>query len=135
MHANDVTGSIVDAAIAVHSAVGPGLLESAYQACLAHELCIRGHRVQLNVPVPLVYKGLRLDCAYKVDLIVDACVIVELKAQSKLLPIHDAQLLSYLRLSNIAVGLLLNFHQQHMKDGIKRMVHRLAEAAHMVQGF
>lgn len=122
---NDRSAQVVDGAMRVHSALGPGLLEGAYGACLAHELRLRGLRVQAQVPLPVVYKNVRIDVGYRADLIVDDAVIVELKAVSKLQPIHEAQLLSYLKLSGRKVGLLINFHEMHLKDGIKRMVNKL----------
>jgi GxxExxY protein len=122
MEANEVSGEVVSAAIAVHTALGPGLLESAYTACLAHELRLRGLHVEVEVPLPIVYKGVRVDAGYRLDLIVERLVIVESKAILKVTPIHEAQLLSYLRLSGHEVGLLLNFHVARMKDGIRRMV-------------
>ena len=122
---NDRSGQVVDAAMKVHSKLGPGLLESAYEACLSHELRRRGLGVQTQLAIPLTYEGMPVDLAYRADLIVDDAVIVELKAIAKLMPIHDAQLLSYLRLSRYRVGLLINFHVVHLKDGIKRMVNQL----------
>lgn len=116
------SGAVVDAALKVHTKLGPGLLESAYQVCLAHELSRRGLRVDAQVPVPLVYESVRVEVGYRLDLLVEEQVVVELKAITKLLPIHDAQLLSYLRLSHHPIGLLINFHEQHLKDGIKRIV-------------
>jgi GxxExxY protein len=113
---------VVDAAMKVHSALGPGLLESAYEACLAYELRTRGRRVLIQHPVPVEYRGISLEVGYRVDLLVDDVVVVELKAASKLLPIHEAQLLSYLKLSHRRVGLLINFHVPRLKDGIRRIV-------------
>ena len=124
-HPNDTSGQVVDAAMKIHSALGPGLLESAYEACLGHELRKRGLGVQIQVPLPITYDGVRIDLGYRVDLLVDAAVVVELKAVAKLQPIHDAQLLSYLKLSGHRVGLLINFHTLRLKDGIKRMVNQL----------
>ena len=121
---NECTGTIIDGAIQIHSALGPGLLESAYLACLAHELRSRGVFVQCQVALPLTYKAIRLEVAYRIDKLVERELVVEVKAISKLQPIHDAQLLSYLRLSNRRVGLLLNFHVPRMKDGIKRLANR-----------
>ena len=115
------TGQVVDAAMKVHSRLGPGLFESAYQACLAHELRLRGYRVVEQHPVPIIYDGVRLDVGYRLDLLVEQAVIVELKAVPKLLPIHEAQLLSYLKLGGYPVGLLIDFHMRHLKDGIRRM--------------
>jgi GxxExxY protein len=122
---HQVSGAVVDAAMKVHSALGPGLLESAYQACLAHELRTRGRRVRVQVPLPVVYEGIRVEVGYRLDLLVDDAVIVEAKAVARLLPIHDAQLLSYLRLSGHRVGLLINFHVPHLRDGIRRLVNHL----------
>ena len=119
---NDVTGSVVDAAIKVHTQLGPGLLESAYQACLAYELRKRGLDVQTQVSLPVIYDEVRIDCGYRVDLIVEGSVLVEIKAVSNLLPIHEAQLLSYLKLGGFRAGLLINFHVPRLKEGIKRMV-------------
>ena len=115
----------VDGSIRVHSVLGPGLLESAYQSCLAQELRSRGLFVQTQVAVPIVYEGHRLDVGYRIDLLIERCVIVDLKAVKQLHPIHEAQLLSYLRLSNHRLGFLINFHVIHLRDGIKRMVNRL----------
>ena len=122
MDVNYCSGQVVDAAMKVHSALGPGLLEGAYEACLAHELRRRGLRVRAQLPVPIVYYGVRIELGYRIDLVVEDAVVVELKAVAKVLPIHEAQLLSYLKLSGHRVGILINFHVQHLKDGIKRMV-------------
>jgi GxxExxY protein len=122
---NERTGVVVDAAIRVHSALGPGLLESAYEACLAHELRTRGLDVVAQVPFPVVYRGTRIDVGYRIDLLVDKTIVVELKALANLLPLHEAQLLSYLKLSHLPVGLLINFHVPHLKDGIRRMLNDL----------
>ncbi|RRR69923.1 MAG: GxxExxY protein [Candidatus Viridilinea halotolerans] len=125
MELNQISGQIVDAAIKVHTALGPGLLESAYEVCLAHELRKRGLKVHTQVLLPVVYDGVEIDAGYRLDLLVEDAVIVELKAVTKVLPIHEAQLLSYLKLSGCKVGLLINFHVLHLKDGIKRMVNKL----------
>ena len=106
----------------VHSALGPGLLESAYQACLAHELRKRGLEVAGQVPLPIVYEGQKLEIGYRIDLIVEGKVVVEVKSVEAIHPIYEAQLLSYMRLSRIPVGLLINFNVLHLRDGIKRMV-------------
>lgn len=116
----DITGSIVDAAMRVHSRLGPGLLESAYEACLAYELTKRGLKCLTQVGLPVVYDDVKLDVGYRIDLLVEDSVIVELKAVEKVLPIHEAQLISYLKLSGKKVGLLINFHEKHLKDGIMR---------------
>ena len=125
MDVNYCSGQVVDAAMKVHSALGPGLLEGAYEACLAHELRKRGLTVRAQLPVPIVYDGVRIELGYRIDLVVEGAVVVELKAVAKVLPIHEAQLLSYLKLSGHRVGILINFHVQHLKDGIKRMVNNL----------
>jgi GxxExxY protein len=119
------TGQVVDAAMKVHSALGPGLLESAYEACLAYELRKRGRHVVTQSPLPVVYDDVRIDVGYRADMLVDNVVMVELKAVVKVLPLHEGQLLSYLRLSEYRVGLLINFHEVRLKDGIKRLVHEL----------
>ena len=122
MDRNEISGAVVDAAMKVHSALGPGLLESAYAACLRHELIKRGFKVASEVPVPVVYDGIRLEAGYKLDLLVEDTVVVELKAIEALAPIHQAQIISYLKLAGKSVGLLINFHLLHLKDGIKRFV-------------
>jgi GxxExxY protein len=119
---NEISGAVVDAAMKIHSALGPGLLESAYAACLKHELIKRGLRVASEVPLPVVYDGVRLDAGYRLDLVVEDTVVVELKAIEALAPIHQAQIISYLKLSGKPIGLLINFHSLHLKDGIKRFV-------------
>ncbi|QYK46750.1 MAG: GxxExxY protein [Phycisphaeraceae bacterium] len=119
---DSLTGEIIGAAITVHEALGPGLLESAYQACLRHELGHRGIAVESEVAVPLEYRGLQLECGYRIDLLVCGAVVVEVKSVEKLLPVHEAQLLTYLRLARKSKGLLLNFNSPYLRDGIKRMV-------------
>ncbi len=116
------TSPIIGAAIEVHRNLGPGLLESAYEECLCHELHLRGLDFKRQEPLPLLYKGLRLDCGYKLDLIVQDQVILKLKAVEKLLPIHEAQLLTYLRLTGKRVGLLINFNVPLLTQGIIRRV-------------
>jgi GxxExxY protein len=122
---NEISGQIIDAGMAVHSELGPGLLENAYEACLGHELRTRGLRVLAQVPFPIVYRSVQIDVGYRIDLIVEDAVVVELKAVSQLIPVHEAQLLSYLRLSRHALGLLINFHELHLKNGIRRLVNNL----------
>ena len=119
---NAITEQIIGAAMDVHRAIGPGLLESAYEACLAFELRERGHRVEQQKPLPVVYKQVKLDCGYRLDMVVNDLVIVEIKAVERLTSVHEAQLLSYLRLMNCRVGLLLNFHYTMLKHGIRRIV-------------
>jgi GxxExxY protein len=118
---NELTGKVIGAAIEVHKALGPGLLESAYEECLSHELVLTRMSFERQKPLPVKYKGVKLDCGYRLDLVVENRLIVELKACDNLLPIYDAQLLTYLRLSNIKVGLLINFNVPVLKEGIKRL--------------
>ncbi|MFQ6101512.1 MAG: GxxExxY protein [Anaerolineae bacterium] len=118
----ELTGRIIGAAIEVHRALGPGLLESAYQACLAQELSLRGLPFEREMPLPIDYKGLQLDCGYRLDFLVAGKVVVELKAVERIHPIHEAQLLTYLKLTGCRVGLLINFNVPVLKNGIKRMV-------------
>lgn len=122
MELNEMSGQVIGAAIAVHRELGPGLLESAYEACLVYELCHWGLGVQQQVPQPVVYKGLQLECGYRLDLLVEDRVIVELKAVEALLPIHEAQLLTYLKLRQLRLGLLINFNVPILKNGIKRLL-------------
>ncbi|HLF04401.1 MAG TPA: GxxExxY protein [Dehalococcoidia bacterium] len=119
---NQVTAAIIGAAIEVHRTLGPGLLESAYEACLAYELLERGLKVEQQKPLPLVYKEVTLDCGYRLDLLVENAVIVEIKAVDRAQPIHQAQLLSYLKLSGCEVGLLINFNVTVLKEGIHRLI-------------
>lgn len=119
---DEQTKEIIGAAIAVHRHLGPGLLESAYEECLCYELTEKGIPYARQVPLPVVYKDIQLDCGYRIDLIAFGNVVVELKTVEKLLPIHEAQLLTYLRLSGHKTGLLINFNSAPLKDGIRRMV-------------
>ncbi len=125
---NRITEDIIGAAIEVHRAIGPGLLESAYEACTAFELGERGRQVARQVPLPLVYKGVQLDCGYRLDLLVNDLVIVEIKAVEALTDVHKAQLLSYLKISGLHVGLLINFNVKMLKDGISRVVNDFPES-------
>src|SRR6266550_2308226 len=118
-----LTGEIIGAAIEVHRHLGPGLLESTYQACLSRELELRGVPFEYEKPLPLEYKGVRLDCGYRLDLLVANAVIVEVKSVATLAPIHEAQLLTYLKLTGVKVGLLINFNVVVLKSGLKRLVH------------
>jgi GxxExxY protein len=122
---NDCSGVVVNAAMKVHSVLGPGLLENAYEGCLTHELRKRGLQVINQLALPVVYDGVCIDLGYRIDLLVNGAVVVEIKAVGKLLPIHNAQLLSYLKLSGYKVGLLINFNVLHLRDGIRRMVNQL----------
>ncbi len=129
MDVNRVTREIIGAAIAVHRELGPGLLESAYEACLAYELTQRGLRVEQQKPLPVVYREVHLECGYRLDLVVEDIVIVELKSVEKLLPVHRAQVLSYLRLANRQVGLLINFNEKVLMNGVHRLVNNLPETS------
>ncbi len=121
--ANDpLTEKIIGFAIEVHRQLGPGLLESAYEECLCYELEQNGLIFRRQVPLPVVYKAVRLDCGYRIDVVVEQRVILELKTVERLIPVHDAQLLTYLKLSGLRTGLLLNFHSPVLKDGIRRFV-------------
>jgi GxxExxY protein len=120
---NAISGEIVDSSMHVHSELGPGLLESAYRACVAYELRSRGLAVETEVALPIMYRGVRIGIGYRLDLLVERAVVVELKVVRHLHPIHEAQLLSYLRISGKQLGLLINFHVRYLKDGIKRMLH------------
>lgn len=121
LHA-ELTHSIIGVCIEVHRELGPGLLESAYEECLCHELRIRQFLFERQVKVPVAYKGCQLDCGYVVDLIVDRKVLLELKAVEQINPVFDAQLLTYLRLTHLRVGLLVNFNVPILTDGIKRKI-------------
>ncbi len=122
---NRISEAIIGAAIEVHRTLGPGLLESTYEACLFHELTKCGHKVVQQKPVPVIYKGLTLECGYRLDLLVEDAVVVELKSVETLEPIHEAQLLTYLRLANLKLGLLINFNVKLLKQGIKRLANGL----------
>jgi GxxExxY protein len=127
MHSGDLTPEIIGAAIKIHRKLGPGLLESAYEACLAFELEKLRLRVERQKPVPLIYETVKLDCGFRADLVVEGRVAVELKCKEALHPVDEAQLLSHLRLLNIPVGLRINFHVVLLKDGIRRMVNNYQE--------
>lgn len=116
-----IAKEVVDAAFKVHSSLGPGLLESAYEACLTHELTKRGYRVERQKPQPVIYEGLEIEVGYRLDLLVEDLIIIELKAVEQLAPIHQAQLLTYLKLSNKQLGFLINFNVPLIKDGIRRI--------------
>lgn len=121
-HVNRTAAAVVDAALAVHRALGPGLLESVYEACLMHELAKRQIAAERQVTLPVVYDGLRLDTGLRLDLVAEQCLVVEIKAVMDVLPIHEAQLLTYLKLSGYRLGLLINFNVALIRDGIKRIV-------------
>ena len=118
----DASRPVIEAAMKVHSVLGPGLLEATYVACLEHELRRRGFSARSQVPIPVLYDGVQLEVGYRVDLLVEHDIVVEVKSVAKIIPIHEAQLLTYLRLSHRRIGLLINFHTAHLRDGIKRMV-------------
>ena len=122
MTANEVSRHIITAAMKVHSALGPGLLESAYEACLAHELRKIGLRVEIQVGLPVVYDGIKLDLGYRIDMLVNDLVVVELKSVEEISRVHVAQVLSYMKLSKKQLGLTINFNVLRLKDGIKRLV-------------
>ena len=122
---NDLSFLAIKCAMKVHTELGPGLLESAYEACLAHELRKTGLRLETQVVLPVSYDGIKLDLGYRLDLVVESKLVIELKAIENVLPVHKAQLLSYLRLSKMKLGLLINFHTTHLRDGITRIVNRL----------
>jgi GxxExxY protein len=119
---NVVSGQIVDSAFAVHSTLGPGLLESVYEQCLALELSMRGLRVERQVSLPVIYKDTRIDAGFRMDMVIGGLVVVEIKAAERTLPIHEAQVLTYLKLSGYHLGLLINFNVVLIKDGIRRMI-------------
>jgi GxxExxY protein len=127
MEINKITATIIGAAIAVHRLLGPGLLESAYEACLAFELERRGLEVERQKPLPVRYRGMELECGYRLDLLVEQKVIVELKTVEALAPIHDAQLLTYLRISGHEVGLLINFNVAELRRGVRRLVNAFSD--------
>jgi GxxExxY protein len=120
--ANQLSQRVIGASIEVHKHLGPGLLESAYEACLCRELTLLGIAFERQLPLPVSYKGLELDCSYRIDVMVEGLIIVELKAVDKLEPIHDAQLLTYLKLTNRWLGLLVNFNVTMLRNGVRRLV-------------
>ena len=127
MDTNELSSKIIGAAIEVHKKLGPGLLESVYEECISHELSLRGIAFERQKPLPVVYKGKKLDCGYRLDIVVEKAIIVEMKSCEKIEPIHRAQLLTYLKLSGLNLGLLLNFNTPVMRDGIVRIVNELKE--------
>jgi GxxExxY protein len=127
MKENEITEKVIGCAIEVHKALGPGLLESAYEECLCYELSQNGFSFERQVDLPVIYKNVRLDCGYRMDLVVENLIIVEIKAIEQILKIHEVQLLSYLRLHKKNVGLLLNFHVPILKSGIRRIVNNFNE--------
>jgi len=126
---NDITTAIIGAAIKIHRRLGPGLLESAYEACLAYELNGSGFQVERQKPVPLIYETVKLQCGFRADMLVEKKIVVEIKCKEAIHPVDRAQLLSHLRLLDLEVGLLINFHVAVLKDGINRMVNRYEESS------
>jgi GxxExxY protein len=122
MNANEITEQIIGAAIEVHRVLGPGLLESAYEECLCHELKLRGLSFERQRPLPVEYKGIKLDCGYRLDLLVENAIVLEIKAVSAIEPVQEAQLLTYLRIGGWRIGLLVNFNVPVLKNGIRRRV-------------
>ena len=122
MKFDELSNKVIGCALEVHKNLGPGLLESTYEQCLAHELKMANIPFRLQHPLPVEYKGIKLDCGYRVDLFIDGKMIIELKSVERILPIHQAQLLTYMKLTGVSIGLLINFNVQYLKDGIKRMV-------------
>jgi GxxExxY protein len=122
LHHEDLTEKLIAAAIEVHRTLGPGLLESAYEECYCRELTLMNVAHERQRPLSLQYKGVRLDCGYRMDVVAEGRALVEVKCVDKILPVHEAQLLTYLKLSGIKVGLIINFHSRFIKDGIKRLV-------------
>jgi len=127
MREDEITSKVIGAGIEVHKVLGPGLLESAYEECLCYELSQIGLSFERQVDLPVIYKGVHLDCGYRMDLVVENSVIVEIKAVEQIIKIHEAQLLSYLKLYGKTVGLLLNFHSPILKNGLKRIVNNFPE--------
>ena len=127
MNMNQLSSKIIGAAIEVHKTLGPGLLESAYEECLCHELSIQGLLFEKQKPLSIDYKGKKMDCGYRLDIVVEKAVIIELKSCEKIEPIHKAQLLTYLKLSGLNLGLILNFNVPLMRDGIVRIVNEFSE--------
>ena len=129
MTINDITQAIIGAAIEFHRRLGPGLLESAYRVCLAYELRKRGFDVVEEMPIPVVYDDVKLECGFRADLLVNRLVVVELKAKATIHPVDQAQTLSHLRLMNLNVGLLINFHEVKLVDGVHRIVNKYLEGS------
>lgn len=122
LYHEELTHKLIAAAIEVHRHLGPGLLESAYEQCYCHEIALQAIPFERQMTLPVEYKGIKLDLGYRIDMIADKKVVVEFKCVEKILPVHEAQLLTYMKLSRIPVGLIINFHAARIKDGIKRMV-------------
>lgn len=123
MKENSITKAVLRAAFTVHTQLGPGLLESAYEACLAHEIALLGFVVERQVPMPLIYKEIKMETGYRLDLLIQKKIIVEVKAIEAFTDVHIAQMITYLKLSNCKIGLLINFHVSSLKNGIKRIIY------------
>jgi GxxExxY protein len=121
LHHEELTEKLIASAIEVHRHLGPGLLESAYEECFCHELRLQSVAFERQKPLPLEYKGIKLDCGYRMDVVADGKAVIEIKCVERILPVHEAQLLTYLKLSGLRVGLIINFHTRFIKDGIKRL--------------
>jgi GxxExxY protein len=119
---DELSKRVIGAALEVHRTLGPGLLESTYEQCMAHELSLAGIEFKIQPPLPVDYKGIKLDCGYRIDLLIEGTLIVELKSVAELLPIHQAQILTYMKLAKIPIGLLINFNVTRLRDGLKRFV-------------
>ena len=127
MRYNELSGIVIDTAIEIHRRLGPGLLESVYQEVLYYELCKRGHRVQKEVPIPVIWDDIKLEVGFRADLIVEGMLVVELKSVEAVAPVHKKILLTYLRLTDMRLGLLMNFNTELLKDGVSRVVNGLME--------
>ena len=127
MNQEDVATIIIDAALKVHRSLGPGLFESAYQLCLAYELRHRGLQVECEVALPITYEGIRIEAGYRIDMVIENQIIIENKTVEQLLPIHEAQIMTYMKLSNIQIGFLINWNVRLIKNGIKRIVSNVPE--------
>ncbi|MDP6779919.1 MAG: GxxExxY protein [Candidatus Latescibacteria bacterium] len=122
MEFDELSNRVIGCALEVHKALGPGLLESTYEQCLAHESSLKGVQFKLQHPLPVEYKGVRLDCGYRIDLLIEDTLIIELKSVDRIMAVHEAQLLSYMKLAGVKTGLLMNFNVTRLKNGIKRFV-------------
>jgi GxxExxY protein len=120
MNINDITREIIGCAIEVHKSLGPGLLESAYEECLAFEMTKKGLSIKRQQPTPVIYKEIKLECGYRIDILVENCIVIELKVVDAIIPIHEAQILTYMKFAKMKIGLLINFNVTVLKNGIKR---------------
>lgn len=134
MDFDQLSNKVIGCAIAVHKELGPGLLESTYEQCLAREFALADIKFEIQFPVPVIYKGVHMDCGYRIDLLVERKLIIELKVVDKLLPIHEAQILTYMKLAEISTGLLINFNVELLKNGIKRFVYSVLCVLRVLRG-